>query len=92
MVSTGVLALASLDLFKNGNISTSFAFKDGQKGHYSMGNGYFVFDMESEEPDVEHTFTDEQIQELIDWLESLTLVDIAVLKIAWESRVEQMLQ
>ncbi len=38
--------------------------------------------------DLEHTFTEDQVQELIDWIESLTLIDIAALKSYWEKRPE----
>lgn len=41
-----------------------------------------------EEPDVQHTFTEEEVQELANWIESLTLVDIAALKAYWEKRQE----
>lgn len=40
--------------------------------------------MESDEKDVEMTFTEEEVQELIDWVESLTLVDLEALKRYWE--------
>jgi hypothetical protein len=42
--------------------------------------------MEIEVPD--GTFTEEEIKEIIDWLESITIVDIAALKKIWESMPE----
>lgn len=41
-----------------------------------------------EEPDLEHTFTEEEVQDLATWIESLTLIDIAALKNYWERKAE----
>lgn len=40
--------------------------------------------METEEKDLEMTFTEEEVQEIADWIESLTLVDLAALRKYWE--------
>ena len=40
----------------------------------------------SDEEECEHTFTEEEVQELANFIESLTLIDIAALKKYWESK------
>ena len=41
-----------------------------------------------EEPDLEMTFTEAEVDEIKNWVESLTLIDLAALKDYWEKRAE----
>lgn len=47
-----------------------------------------------EQPDLSEMFTDEEMEEIKEWVESLTVSDLAKLKTYWESRskVETLVQ
>ena len=45
-----------------------------------------------EEIDLEHTFTEDEVQDIVDWIESLTLIELAALKHYWEGRPADVLQ
>lgn len=47
-----------------------------------------------EQPDLSEMFTDEEMEEIKEWIESLTVSDLAKLKSYWESRskVETLVQ
>lgn len=43
-------------------------------------------DIEIDSDEGSSTFTEDEVQEIIDWVESLTIVDLAALKLHWEAR------
>lgn len=45
----------------------------------------YLFEQEDE---IESTFTEAEIQALIDWIESLTIIELAAIRAEWEKRLE----